>query len=101
MKYQQKTMRFLTIFLTLFLVVSCQSKITHNHYDQIHPGMRYSDVIEILGEPNSTSAISLGTFSGTSANWKRHHGEIKIQFLDGIVKSKSYTSDPESQSQSS
>ena len=56
--------------------------------------MPEADVIAILGEPTDTSSFSLGGLSATSATWQGRDGTISIQFVNGKVKLKTFTTEP-------
>ena len=56
--------------------------------------MPEAEVFDLLGEPTDTESVSLGGLSATSATWKGSEGTIAIQFVNGKVLLKSFTSEP-------
>jgi len=65
----------------LLLIAGC-SKVTKENYDKLKMGMEYSEVITLLGYPNSCTE-SMGV---KSCAWGNETKYIKINFLgDQIV----------------
>jgi hypothetical protein len=61
---------------------------------RIETDMPESEVYALLGEPADASSFSLGGLSATSATWEGRDGKIAIQFVNGKVAFKTFTSDP-------
>ena len=76
------------------LLLACASRIDREHFAKIEDDMPEKEVIAILGEPTNTSAFSLGGLSATSATWEGRGGTITIQFVNGKVKLKTFTTEP-------
>jgi hypothetical protein len=76
------------------LLAACGSRIDREHFARITDDMSEAEVIAILGEPTDTSGFSLGGLSATSETWEGRGGTIAIQFVNGKVKLKSFTSEP-------
>lgn len=64
------------LLISLLLIVGC-SKVTKENYDKLKMGMEYSEVITLLGDPNSCTE-SMGVKSCT---WGNEIKYIKINFL--------------------
>jgi len=88
----QGTMRQrLGVFLVLLLVLAaagCGSSVTQENYDKIKVGMERSEVREILGAPTSTSDVTIGPLSGTSATWKGGGNTVNVQFVNDKLATK-------------
>lgn len=76
------------------LLAACSPRADRAHFARIENDMPEAEVIAILGEPTDTQAFSLGGLSATSATWKGPEGTIAIQFLNGKVMLKTFTSEP-------
>lgn len=63
-------------------------------FAKIETDMPESEVYALLGEPSDASSFSLGGLSATSATWEGGEGKIVIQFLNGKVALKTFTSEP-------
>lgn len=83
------------LFLLLYslilalIVISCTpQKISRANFDKLQPGMTVEEVVNILGEPTSSSSLSFGSAIATSASWDNRNVSISVQFLDGKLKLK-------------
>jgi hypothetical protein len=79
--------------LALFCL-ACGPRVDREHFAKIESDMPEAEVIAILGEPTDTSGFSLGGLSATSATWEGPEGTIAIQFVNGKVKLKTFTTEP-------
>lgn len=79
----------LSILLFCLLLVAC-SRVTEDNYDRIENGMEEAAVIKILGEPDETSGMEIGSLSGKSSVWDDGKARISIQFFNGKVKLKKF-----------
>jgi hypothetical protein len=70
------------------------SRVDRATFAKIETDMPESEVYALLGEPADASSFSLGGLSATSATWEGRDGKIAIQFLNGKVALKTFTSDP-------
>ena len=75
-------------------LVACGPRVDRAHFAKIGDDMPEAEVIAILGEPTDTSSFSLGGLSATSATWVGPEGTISIQFVNGKVKLKTFTTEP-------
>jgi hypothetical protein len=80
--------------LALLLLIACGTRVDREHFARIESEMPEAEVIAILGEPTDTSGFSLGGLSATSATWEGPEGTIAIQFVNGRVKLKTFTTEP-------
>jgi hypothetical protein len=81
--------------LLVALATACGREIDQASFSKIQTEMPESEVIALLGEPTDSEAFSLGGLSATSATWVGPEGTIAIQFVNGKVLLKSFTSEPE------
>lgn len=86
-----KFIRNFSIFLFYILLVAC-SRVTEDNYNLIENGMEEAAVIKILGEPDESSSMGLGSMSGKSSVWDDGKMRINIQFFNGKVKLKKFAS---------
>lgn len=70
------------------------SRVDRATFAKLETDMPESEVYALLGEPTDASSFSLGGLSATSATWDGPDGRIVIQFLNGKVALKSFSSDP-------
>jgi len=75
------------------------SRVDRATFAKIETDMPESEVYALLGEPTDASSFSLGGLSATSATWEGRDGKIAIQFLNGKVALKTFTSDPAAEGQ--
>lgn len=73
----KKMKLFLLILLTILLMTPGCSKITKENYDKLEVGMEYSEVITLLGKPDSCT----DTMGAKSCIWGNEAKNIKINFL--------------------
>ena len=78
--------------LFLLSLAACQSRINKENYDKVRKGMTEGEVKAILGEPTDTASVNIGPFSGTNATWEGKEATISVQFLNGKVKAKEFSS---------
>lgn len=83
--------KLVCIFLFGFLIAGCTTKISQENFDKIQPGMTVSQVEAILGKPTRMDSIDIAGISGTSAIWKTDDAVIMVQFLDNVVKIKTFS----------
>lgn len=81
----------ITLVVILLLITACQSKINKTNFESIKSGMSYEQVNAILGTPSSSTSLSFGNTTGTSARWENRNGSIVIQFFNDKVKVKQFT----------
>ena len=79
--------------LTLALVVACGSSVTRANFEKIENDMPQEEVIAILGEPADSNSAGVGGFSAGMATWRGDGNVITIQFVNGKVKGKQFSSD--------
>ena len=75
-------------------LLACGSRVDRERFAKIETDMPEAEVFAILGEPTDTSSFSLGGLSATSASWEGRDGTITIQFVNGRVKLKTFTTEP-------
>jgi len=85
-----KFIRNLSIFLFYIFLVAC-SRVTEDNYNRIESGMEEATVIKILGEPDKSSSMGIGSLSGKSSVWDDGKARISIQFFNGKVKLKKFS----------
>jgi hypothetical protein len=73
-------------------LAACGRAIDQASFAKIEDDMPESEVFAILGEPTDSSSFSLGGLSATSATWKGPEGTIAIQFVNGKVALKAFSS---------
>ena len=78
------------------LFLGCGSKISQKNYNKIETDMTQEQVESILGKPTDISSMDLAVFSGTACKWAGKDGTIAIQFVNGKVKMKTFSSNAES-----
>jgi hypothetical protein len=87
--------KFLVLVMAVCLaafLAGCGSRVNQKNFQKIKNDMPQEEVISILGEPTETSSIGVGPFSGTSSVWDTTEGTVTIQFVNGKVKMKTFTS---------
>jgi len=80
--------------LFLLAVLGCGPRIDQASFAKIATDMPEAEVMALLGEPDDSSSFSLGALSATSATWEGNEGTISIQFVNGKVALKAFTSLP-------
>ena len=92
MKNQLRTFHRVTaLFLLLFVLAACGSKVSENNYAKIEIDMTEEQVKSLLGAPTESSSINVGGLSGTSSKWVAKEGTVNVQFLNGKVKAKAFS----------
>jgi hypothetical protein len=92
MKNQLRTFHRVTaLFLLLFVLAACGSKVSESNYAKIEIDMTEEQVKSLLGAPTESSSINVGGLSGTSSKWVAKEGTINVQFLNGKVKAKAFS----------
>ena len=76
-------------------LIACGSRVDQAHFDRIEDGMEQARVLELLGEPTSSSSVAIGSFSGTSSVWKARDATITITFVNGKVAFKTFAREGE------
>jgi len=84
-----KFIRNLSILLFLTLLIAC-SRVTEENYNKIENGMEEATVIKILGDPDESSSMGIGSLSGKSSVWDDGKARISIQFFNAKVKLKNF-----------
>ena len=79
----------ISILFFLTLLIAC-SRVTEDNYNRIESGMEEATVIKILGEPDESSSIGIGSLSGKSSVWDDGKARISIQFFNNKVKLKKF-----------
>ena len=86
---------FLCMFACGALLVSiplaCGSRVSQANFEKIHTGMTPEEVQAILGPPTESSGVTIGGLSGSSSTWTSEEGAISIQFFNGKVKAKTFS----------
>jgi hypothetical protein len=72
----------LAIFVFWIMAVSGCSKVSKENYDKIKIGMRYKEVIQIIGKPDACEEHILKT---KSCMWGSSDKPIKIKFVGDVV----------------
>ena len=75
-------------------LLACGSRIDRESFAKIETDKPEAEVFGILGDPTDTSSFSLGGLSATSAIWEGRDGTVTIQFVNGKVKLKTFTTEP-------
>jgi len=86
-----KFIRNLSILLYCILLIAC-SRVTEDNYNRIESGMEEAAVIKILGDPDDSSSMGIGSLTGKSSVWDDGKARISIQFFNGKVKLKKFSS---------
>ena len=84
----------LPLIAAVLALAACGRSIDQESFAKIQTEMPEAEVMAILGEPTDTEGFSLGGLSATTATWKGPEGTIAIQFVNGKVLLKTFTSDP-------
>lgn len=84
-----KFIRNLSILFFFTLLIAC-SRVTEENYNRIESGMEEAAVIKILGDPDETSSMRIGSLTGKSSVWDDGKARISIQFFNGKVKLKKF-----------
>lgn len=91
MKYGVQLSAFL---FAAALIAGCGSRINQTNFDKIETDMTRESVINILGEPTDSNDIGIAGFSGGMSTWRDDNGNmITIQFVNGKVKAKQFSSE--------
>jgi len=86
--------RVLPLLAAALALAGCGRSIDEKAFAKIHTDMPEAEVFALLGEPTDTEGFSLGGLSATSATWNGPEGTIAIQFVNGKVLLKTFSSDP-------
>ena len=86
-----KFIRNLSILLYCILLIAC-NRVTEDNYNRIESGMEEAAVIKILGDPDDSSSMGIGSLTGKSSVWDDGKARISIQFFNGKVKLKKFGS---------
>ena len=78
--------------MLLSVPVACGSKVSQSNFEKIQTGMTLEEVQAILGPPTESSGVAIGGLSGSSSIWKSEEGNISIQFFNGEVRAKTFSS---------
>jgi SmpA / OmlA family len=81
----------IALFLMLFVLAACGSKVNESNYAKIEIDMTEEQVKSLLGTPTESSSINVGGLSGTSSKWVAKEGTINVQFLNGKAKAKAFS----------
>ena len=84
-----KFIKNISILFFLTLLIAC-SRVTEENYDRIENGMEEATVIKILGEPDESSSMGVGSLTGKSSVWDDGKARFSIQFFNGKVKLKNF-----------
>jgi len=84
-----KFIKILSILFFLTLLIAC-SRITEDNYNRIESGMEEAAVIKLLGEPDESSSMGVGSLTGKSSVWDDGKARISIQFFNDKVKLKNF-----------
>ncbi len=88
-----RTLSILLACSALLAILGCGPKVDQEAFAKISNDMPEAEVFAILGEPDDSSSFSLGGLSATSATWEGRGGTIAIQFVNGKVALKTFTSE--------
>ncbi len=79
------------IIVILLFPMACGSKVNRDNFEKIKNDMTYEEVEGILGSATESSGVDIGGLSGGSSTWKSKEDTITIQFLNGKVKAKQFS----------
>ena len=80
--------------VVLAVAASACSKITEENFTKVRDGMSEQDVVALLGTPTESSSISVLGISGTASKWVAKDAVIKVEFVNGKVRGKSFDRPP-------
>ena len=80
--------RWLISVLLVLSLVACRGDLTPENYARIQNGMSLDEVTGILGKPNESSSLGIGSLTGTSASWSDGKTTISVQFVNDKVQFK-------------
>lgn len=81
----------ISVLLLAGFLVACGAKLTQENFNKISNGMPYTDVVKILGEPQSSEGGGmLGITAGASV-WKDDKHQISVVFVNEKVASKTFS----------
>lgn len=75
-----KTLKIILLGSILCTLSACD-KVNIENYQKIEPGMKYGEVIRILGEPNNCDTV----FTAKSCQWGSETRKIDIKFVGDQV----------------
>ena len=81
------------VLFSLGLAACGSSRLTQENFDKIRTGMTQAEVAAILGEPTESSSVDVAVFSGTASTWKKDGTTITIQFANGKVVAKQFSTE--------
>lgn len=84
----------LALCVLLLGLAACSNRVSHAEYQKIEQGMERSKVIDILGEPDDISSMSIGELSGATATWRGYENMITVVFANRQVMFKSFGNAP-------
>lgn len=85
-----KAMWALGLGVLLLTLAACINRVTSANYQKIEQGMARDQVVEILGEPDEISSMSLAELSGATATWRGGENMITVVFANRQVMFKSF-----------
>jgi len=83
-------MRRFVLAAALALLLAGCSRVDEEHFSKIEDGMSEAQVYDILGKPSEASSGDLLGVSATSAKWVSGNAIIRIQFIGGKVRLKTF-----------
>tara|TARA_A100001015_G_scaffold312972_1_gene419177 strand:+ start:2506 stop:2799 length:294 start_codon:yes stop_codon:yes gene_type:complete len=72
-------------YCSAVILLSACSRINQDNYNRIHAGMLKSKVIALLGAPDSTSGLHLGSTTAEDCHWCFADANIDIIFVNQRV----------------
>jgi hypothetical protein len=85
------TLKTTEIALFLLLAGCAITSLTPGKFAKIQDGMSETEVIAILGDPQDMISLGFGPLGGSNAVWRDGKTTVTVQFLNGQVKGKQYS----------
>jgi hypothetical protein len=76
--------RFASVAVLSVFLIACGSKLTQANFDKVNDGMTYDEVVDILGEPESSNGGKLMR----ECIWKDDKYTVKILFRNEKMEDK-------------
>lgn len=77
--------------LLLLTLTACDSKLNQENFNKVSNGMPYTDVVKILGEPQSSEGGGAFGITAGSSIWKDNKHQISVMFVNEKVASKTFS----------
>ncbi|MCF8026433.1 MAG: DUF3862 domain-containing protein [Desulfobacteraceae bacterium] len=69
------------IIISAVVLAGCGNRINQENYNRLEVGMKYEQVVELLGEPDNCNSAMMAN----NCTWGSEKRYINVKFVDGQV----------------